>query len=445
MGYVKQLCFILPLMLVKTAWGGDEHAGHRSILSGIDDTPGRSYIDRTVPPALAAIKKDPSLIGYQAVYSRVISVCRVGCDYTEPTSAYNAAVLQAHMMYGNNHVEVKIGDGSYNLNHNFVTSDAATSRVHIVGNQDDPTRVVLNFTNTKGKNLTAFLATSGGIFGLITGVTITQPADGSGAMASTDLAGRHLWNPQSYGAGVGAYGGGVVVLGKSIVIRNFYYSIVADNNGFIDVPNGNGVFLHDAGDVNAMARGGGTIVCLKCHASGASDYTDPKAAILGSSFDAERGGTLYIDGSTSEKTLEAGVLALSGGAAWAQNMTISKPLGRGPGALISGFSSVNLGGTKIFGYYIGVNAQYGFVDVSHCTIDGSGATGIVADGGRVTGSSVTIMHSKQFGIQAIHQGNVVLFDTFARMLANGTNFAPSEAGVQRVSGSRYGASSIDVQ
>ncbi|GBQ88879.1 autotransporter outer membrane beta-barrel domain-containing protein [Asaia krungthepensis] len=429
-----------------TFTGGGTQAVTPAASDSSNNIANTSFVGRAVTNAFSTIKANPALIGFQAVFSQNITVCASGCQFSDFTAAYNAAVLQAHLMYGNNFVEIDVGNGTYNINHNFSTSDPATARVHIVGNTSDPTQVVLNFTGTKGTNFTAFLANDGGIYGYMNGFTVTQPADGSGAMASTDSAGRHLWNANSYGAGFGAYGGGsTIVLGPQMIVRNFYYSLVADNNGFVDVPNGSGVYLYDAGDVNAMARGGGTIVCLGCHASGASDYTNPSVAILGSSFDAERGGTLYIDGSTSAKTLEAGLLALSGGAAWAHNMAISSPVGTGPGALISGNSAVELGGSSITGFSIGVNAQYGFADISGTTLSNNSQAGVVADGGVVTGSNATIQNNTQYGVQALHQGRVTLFASYKNMSGNGTNFSAAPAGTTSGSGSSYTASSIDVQ
>ena len=96
-------------------------------------------------------------------------------------------------------------------------------------------------------------------------------------------------------------------------------------------------------------------------------------------------------------------------------------------------------------YTTGVtSASSSFANINSCTITGN-TTGIVADGGRVEGSSVTITNNTTYGIQALHQGSVVLYDTYSRMSGNGTNFNVQAAGTETTSGSSYTASSIDVQ
>ena len=69
----------------------------------------------------------------------------------------------------------------------------------------------------------------------------------------------------------------------------------------------------------------------------------------------------------------------------------------------------------------------------------------MADGGHISGTGATIANNTTYGIQALHQGSVVLFKTYANMSGNGTNFAAQPAGTEAISGSAYTASSIDVQ
>ncbi|MFT9375898.1 right-handed parallel beta-helix repeat-containing protein [Komagataeibacter saccharivorans] len=373
------------------------------------------------------------------------TVCASGCTYSSPLDAWNAA-LNANFLNGA-WLTISIADGTYNLGNQFFTNVTKTQYVRVVGNTATPANVVLNFTNTKGTNTGGFLATEGGRIGLIDGVTIQAPTDGTGSLSSTDSLGRHIWNNQSYGGGIQAYGAGSsITVGAHVVIHGLYYSMVADNNGGIDAPQG-GVSMSLAGDVNAMARGGGVIVCTPCTATDASDYTDPDIQ-LGSNYDAERGGSLYIDGSTGSKSLISGIVGLTGGHIWAHNTTFTGSLiaASGQGAWITGNASAEFTGCNISGYNIGVNAvNGGYAAVDTCRIHNNIQSGITADGGRVTGSSAAITDNTTYGIQALHQGSVVMFSTYASMSGNGTNFSVQAAGVESTSGTAYAASSIDVQ
>lgn len=373
------------------------------------------------------------------------TVCASGCTYSNPLDAWNAA-QSANFLKGV-WLTISIADGTYNLNNQFFTNVTKTQYVRVVGDTVAPANVVLNFTNTKGTNLGGFSAYGGGKIGLIDGVTIQAPTDGSGSLSSTDSLGRHIWNSQSYGAGIQAYGAGSnISVGSHVVIRNFYYSLVADNNGGIDAPQG-GVTMSGAGDVNAMARGGGVIVCTPCSATDASDYTDPDIQ-LGSNYDAERGGSLYIDGSTGSKSLISGIVGLTGGHIWAHHTTLTGSLipSSGQGAWITGNSTAEFTGCTISGYKIGINAMNGgYADVDTCNIHGNVQSGILADSGRVTGASATITDNTTYGIQALHQGSVIMFGTYANMSGNGTNFSVQAAGTESTSGTAYAASSIDVQ
>ncbi|MDF7674635.1 hypothetical protein PT277_04610 [Acetobacteraceae bacterium ESL0709] len=182
-----------------------------------------------------------------------MNVCPSGCTYTNPLDAWYAtfAVTPVNGAI----ITIQIADGTYNLANQFYTELPHTKSVHILGNITAPTKVVLNFTHTQGTNLCGFAAYNGGLIGSIDGITIQAPLDGTGSLASTDSRGRH------FGAGISFNGAGSSIhLGNHIIVKGFYYSLVADNNAGIDAPNG-GMGMPIAGDVNAMARGGGVIVC----------------------------------------------------------------------------------------------------------------------------------------------------------------------------------------
>ena len=372
------------------------------------------------------------------------TVCASGCKYTSPLAAWADAVSAN---YANGAVlTISISDGTYNIANQFYTETPNTRHVQIIGDTADKSKVVLNFTNGKGTNYGGFEAYNGGAIGLIDGVTIQQPSDGTGALASTDSSGRHIWNPNSYGGGVLAYGAGSnIKVGTHVGINWFYYSMVADNNGGIDAPGG-GVIGQNAGDVNFMARGGAVIVCTPCTAIGASDYTDSSNA-LGSNFDAERNGSLYIDGSTGKGGLVNGIVGITGGAIWAHNTTLTGGLNSGGSAisLWEGAHGEFAGCAVSGGYADGVSvASASFANINSCSITGN-TIGVLADGGRVEGGSVTITDNTSYGIQALHQGSVVMYSTYAKMSGNGTNFSVQSAGTESTSGSTYSASSIDVQ
>lgn len=371
------------------------------------------------------------------------NVCTSGCTFTQPLDAWRAAL--ATNIINNAIITIQISDGIYNVPDQFYTERAQTHNVHIIGNTRNPSHVVLNFTHTKGTNLAGFAAYQGGNIGMIDGMTIQTPTDGTGALASTDSEGRNIWNAQSYGAGISSYGtGSNVRLGNHIVIHGFYYSLVADNNGGIYAPNG-GVTMSLAGDVNAMARGGGVIVCTPCSASNASDYTLPSTTVLGSNYDAERGGSLYIDGSKASDALINGLVGLTGGHVWAHNMIFTGGLnGGGTGVWITGTSSAELTGSTISHYTNGVLAQSGGVAFPDKTTIQDCSYGIIADNGRISGDTVSISGSHTVAIQALHTGSVLLFNTTANLVHNAASIWVQNAGTSS-NGSNWAASSVSVQ
>lgn len=370
------------------------------------------------------------------------TVCASGCNYTNPLNAWNDAV-HANII-NNSTLTISISDGTYNIAGNFYTQTTETQHVHVIGDTADNSKVVLNFINTKGNNVSGFSAYDGGKIGLIDGVTITQASDGTGALASTDSSNRQIWNSQSYGAGIQAYGAGSQIrLGSHINVSYFYYSVVADNNGVVDAPSG-GVTGEHAGDVNFMARGGGVIVCTPCTAAYASDYTDPSNT-LGSNYDAERNGSLYIDGSTGSNSLVNGLVGITGGAIWAHNTKWTGGLnGGGNGVSLWSGSHAELDTCNITGYSNGAdvtNASVG--DFSGCTVTGM-PVGLNIDGGTITGSNLVITNNTT-GINVMHNGTGIFYNTWSNMTGNTTNYSVESAGTRSPSGTTYTASSLDLQ
>lgn len=371
------------------------------------------------------------------------TVCDSGCSYVNPLEAWRKAIHTD--IFNGSILTIKIEDGIYNLSDQFYTDTPHTNSIRIIGNQSDPSRVILNFIHTQGTNMGGIVAFNGGMLNMVDGVTIRAPTDGSGSLASTDSMGRHRWHDQSFGAGISAYGtGSSVRLGSHVVIHGFYYSLVADNNGGIDAPNG-GVDMSLAGDVNAMARGGGVIVCTPCSARDASDYTHPDAPILGGNYDAERGGSLYIDGSSAAGSLIAGVTGVTGGHLWAHGMQLLGGLnGAGSGVWVSGNATGEFTASHIEGYKVGILAQVG----GYAGVDGvvikNCQTGMAADTGIISGVGAGVSGSSANAVQALHSGRIILFDTLRNLHGNINNISVEREG-QDQQGSFWSASTVSIQ
>ena len=173
--------------------------------------------------------------------------------------------------------------------------------------------------------------------------------------------------------------------------------------------------------------------------------TDPSTAVLGEGFDAERGGSLYIDGSTCTNPNVACVIALSGGKAWAHGMTISSPLRpqSSYGLLATETGMIEAQNSVMTGMYSGINAANGgAIECDSCTITGSYGDGVSSDGGIVWGVGVSSQGSQTgSGFHAFHQGVMHLFNVVSNATGNKLGgFSVEPAGTE--SGIPYAASSI---
>jgi hypothetical protein len=360
---------------------------------------------------------DPTLIGLLNA-NETLNVCQVGCAYPTVRSAWNVAISRAR--FGGVVSTIHIADGTYTETDQFYTDSPAGKFVHIVGNTTDNSRVVINFTNIGGTGLGGFIVSAGGRIGLIDGVTLNGVGAISGStvsnMTGNETATGTVWNAQSYGAGIGAAGtGSLITLGAHVRVNHFYYGLFADNNGMVDAEQG-GVTATDSGDVNMMARGNGVIICTPCTVNRAADTTHTSVAMLGSGFDAERGGTLYIDGSTSVNSYHACINALTNGAAWAHDIKCSGGLnGQGYGFQVTegGFiETFGTTGSTVTGYTTGIYVGAGSgMDVTDAKVSANSGDGIVVDGGRLTGSGASSTGNTGYGLHLFHQGNAVLFST----------------------------------
>jgi hypothetical protein len=191
----------------------------------------------------------------------------------------------------------------------------------------------------------------------------------------------------------------------------------------------------DAGDVGFMARGNGIVICAGCQVSRVADTT-PGGSFLGCGFDAERGGSLFINGSATTQTFISGICALTSGRLEAQNVVGSGGLGgtTGAGAMVTGASSADLTGATFTGYMTGIYASGGSSAViTTATVNGSSGDGVVADGGTLSGNGVTSSSNVGYGFHVFHQGTLSLTASLANAVGNGSGPIASE-----VSGTQNG-------
>jgi len=438
---MKKIIAILGLLFCDVAYA--QHVPPHADESKISQTISQgAIVGGTIDPATTVEGKqirDLQFLGFQTVYSQTINVCPSGCTYNKVSDGWGRALSAAHRLFGHGVVILQIADGTYTETNQIYTTDPTGASINVIGDTADNSKVVIKFTNIKGNNSGGFVADNGGIIGLIDGVTL----NGVGAQSAHSVASTS-WYPQSYGAGIIAQHNAVIALGSHVTVNSFYYSVVADDGGMINA-RGGGVTGSDAGDVNFMARGNGTIVCTPCTANRAVDMTSPSTAILGGGFDAERGGSLYIDYSTCTNSNVACVTALSNGKAWAHNMTISSPL---RSQETSGFLAAENGiieaqDSTISGMNIAVLAQNGgTAECDRCKITGSYSDGVIADGGLVLGTATQSQGSQTgYGYRALHQGIMHLYGVVSLTSGNKLGkFAVETAG--SANSATYNASSI---
>lgn len=375
------------------------------------------------------------------------TVCASGCMFTDPVTAGYAAINARRI--GSQIITVQIADGVYSEVNQFYTQNPIGGLVQFIGDTANPGAVVLNFTNVAGNNGGGFVANAGGQIGLIDGMTINAV----GAQSANTGTGTQ-WIAQSYGSGIAASGGGsYITVGSHVAVNHFYYGIVADNNGSVIAPGG-GVTATDSGDVNFMARGGGVIVCNGCHASRAADTTTGQV-ILGACFDAERGGSLYVDGSTCSGYRVGGIVGLTGGHIWAHTMTVGASLtGAGNGANIWEASSAELDGSIFSGATNNcVDVASGYASIANVSCTGATSDGIYVDlGGRISGNNVNSHNNGGYGLHASHGGIMELFATYSLLIGNTAGAVASDpagtsqtTGGTTISGATYAASSVFLQ
>lgn len=361
-------------------------------------------------------------------------VCPSGCAFNNPAIAVRAA--EDKLPYTSRNIKVKIADGVYVLREEIKVNTPLAYRLSVVGNTSDAAKVELVFNNISGTNMNGVGVVRRGVLGFLDGITIT----GEGAQASHTLEGT-TWHHDSYGAGILARSGGYVRLGTHVIVRNFYYSVEADEAGIVDAQDG-GVIGRDAGDVNFMARHNGTLICPHCAADRAADTTAPPT--LGCNFTAEDGGSLYIDGSTGVNSYTAGLCLLTASHAWAHHLVLKGGLAfKGAGVWSSENSFGELEGSTISNYDNGIYVNNGAgVDASRVRISGSRHDGAVADGGKIVGSEVSSFDNAGFGYHSFHMGSIQLYKSLDKAIRNRLGPVATEQTRTGVSGLIGGSYSV---
>lgn len=367
------------------------------------------------------------------------TVCRTGCTYTDPMTAWNAAM--AVQTFGPQKITISVADGTYDITRQFESAAPSGASVSLIGNTTDNSRVVFNFTNIKGTNHHGFYAHDGGNIGLVDGITM----NGVDAIISATETGI-TWNKDSYGAGFYAFGPSRINLGAHLAINRFYYSVLADDGGFVSAPHG-GVTATYAGDVNFLARHNGVIDCEGCSASYAADTTW-SGATLGCNYMAEDGGEINVTGSTGQYSLVGAVCARTGGHGWASNFTGKGGLGGqvGSGLDVRENGTISAGSSTYTGYAIGAWIQLGgYANVDSCAFRENRDDGIyVTSFGKVEGNAVTITGNGGFGIHLQGQSSAILYNTLKTDIQNKGGLAYVETAGTR-NGYSYAASSLYLQ
>ena len=321
-------------------------------------------------------------------------------------------LINARSINGNPTIRIQLADGVYGSDANplrqIFINDAKFGFVQVLGNCAEPDKVTLNFDARD--NLSGFLASHGGRIGLIDCVRIK----GVGARL-----GPSTWRDQSFGSGVSAKGSGsVVTIGPKVTIDDFYYGVAAFKGASIA---GQGVVVNRSGDANFIAGFGAVLTCLRCRGSEAGHrFVNAQGApeALGFNFMAEMGSTLYVDDSVGLGADVASIAAQTNGAAWAHGYTGSGSAGAGARIVQNGF--IELGRARLSENGVGiVVSSGGGANLDGARIVSNVGDGILADGGRVYGSAVTVQDNGRHGIRVTKQGRAELYGSASTIGRNG--------------------------
>lgn len=220
----------------------------------------------------------------------------VPAQFATIQAALNYCKSQLNQLGEHGFLQIKIADGVYHLTQ--VEIDFFSDRVEIIGNLDDPSRVVLNFDNLS--NHCGFLMQRGnGIF-KINGLTI------NGTQAWQTYG---IWANESYGAGIMCNYNSQVLIGSQVRINHFYYGIAARYGSSVRCEPG--VIVQHAGDAGFFAYAA-SIDAQSCEAYHCAHLSHG----LGFGFCAEADGFINADRSKSAHNHVAGFYALTNGSMW---------------------------------------------------------------------------------------------------------------------------------
>ena len=296
------------------------------------------------------------------------TICPSGCDFQKLVPDARDW-FDAQVLTGSGRITLQLADGVHEAADEFEVSDPKGGRLTIIGNCDAPSNTVLNFTNT-ADNRGGFVARRGGAIGLVDCLVI----NGVGARGP----GEAEWKRDHLGTGIHAFGSGAwVKVGPRTTVRDFYYSLFADEGASIE---GYGVRMENAGDCNLLARFNAHVRCLKCKAfsAGHRDTYRGASTVLGYNYMAEAGGSIRINESTGEGALVASVAAINNGAAWAHDY-----VGRTSrsGALVFEKGSLELDGAKLHDNVFGARGDTGgWLSLKYAEIYDNERDGVVANG-----------------------------------------------------------------
>ncbi|PAK78889.1 hypothetical protein CRM93_02510 [Acetobacter fabarum] len=118
---------------------------------------------------------------------------------------------------------------------------------------------------------------------------------------------------------------------------------------------------------------------------------------------------------------------------------IGEKSGNGFNIILGG--AAELTGSDVSNFGIGVNVNGGNAMLDNLISHENTGDGIVADGGRISGSNVSAQHNGGFGIHALHNGNVTIFKSLTKIFANKAGNAASDTSGEK-NGFHHEASSV---
>lgn len=348
------------------------------------------------------------------VKTSTVTVCSSGCNYVSPQAAWDY-VKGLLVRDPEERITIQIADGTYTFSSTWNIDDPAFERVSIIGDIADRTKVVFNFTNTKGTSADGIAVT--GSLGLLDGVTITTPSDGTGAINTISSDGLDIsWNPGSESAGITVNNQGRVSIGQHVAISNFYYGLRLGGSSYATA---NSLQISNSA-FGIYAQNKSAVDCASCIFSVSSDgnsgsnikvVTDSLITLSGDTFSGSRsdaiyaslGSTVYIYGAT---------LSCS-----AKNITASTN-----GIHADMGSNISVNQSNIQGCYNGIDVeQAATAHLDTVTVQNNTSAGVmVAQRGYVYGTSIKALSNSGSAFTAVTGGSLYATGSSALASGNGT-------------------------